>query len=472
MAHLARIPDGKAADNFSARPPTIPALIDPEILNVPDQPTFSRIRSIMDREATLVSQNNATGLFVLPRQDYPEVAIVPTASPEPEFWSRPIPVPTPGVYAAGRESSREGLFTMAAPALDAATLEAAETNRLAAYPTYSLPGPEPRPMPLGPVYTLPESGPAPVIPAPVDFSTTKRDWEPVTLEPDPIPNSPLGEITPLTPPTRGWEPVNLEPEANLLNLDPLASDNLFANPDLGLLVAPDILADLALLNFPAADESPVAATARTNEGLILPDYFLSRLGEEVDNPATEPISLANHLIKESPEEKTELAVVAEPEVLPPPENLVTSGQADLPWVTLADNRPAAIEPEVPTPSPETLESAVSDTLPLAPVEALELPAFTGEEEVSTLLAEVKPGAVTSQGAGLERERKWDIFPKGKERPVAGLDPLVDFDFSRFDRKKAGESENLAKAEPVKNGLATIRRRGASAPEPDVPPLRN
>ncbi|MCL2000967.1 MAG: hypothetical protein FWG74_05995, partial [Planctomycetes bacterium] len=100
-------PKGPEVKNLSRAPqiashtaaaPDIPAVIDPEILASPDQPTFARIRAVMDREAQLSNQYSTPGLFVLPRQDYPEMAVPPepvfTSESAPalssrEFWSRP-----------------------------------------------------------------------------------------------------------------------------------------------------------------------------------------------------------------------------------------------------------------------------------------------------------------------------------------------------------------------------------------------
>lgn len=87
----------RAADH-PARPgaPVIPAAIDPEIAMAPDQPTFALLRSVMDREAAIASRyGDDAGLFVLPRQDFPELVNGPARPasgdlPEGrEFWSVP-----------------------------------------------------------------------------------------------------------------------------------------------------------------------------------------------------------------------------------------------------------------------------------------------------------------------------------------------------------------------------------------------
>ncbi|MDR2392429.1 MAG: hypothetical protein LBE84_12230 [Planctomycetota bacterium] len=71
--------------------PEIPAAIDPDIMNTPDQPTFARIQAVMDREAQLSSRHSAPGLFVIPRQDYTNLAAVPDAATDRrEFHSIPM----------------------------------------------------------------------------------------------------------------------------------------------------------------------------------------------------------------------------------------------------------------------------------------------------------------------------------------------------------------------------------------------
>lgn len=96
MKNLARAPGAPARRNE----PVVPAAIDPEIAMAPDQPTFGRLRTIMDREAALASRySDETGLFVLPRQDFPELVNAPAqpvSEPIPvrslegsEFWSTP-----------------------------------------------------------------------------------------------------------------------------------------------------------------------------------------------------------------------------------------------------------------------------------------------------------------------------------------------------------------------------------------------
>lgn len=65
MKSIARSPE----QDYATRPPVIPAAIDREILNSPDQPTFARIRAVMDRSEMLAAQNAGPGLFVLPPQD-------------------------------------------------------------------------------------------------------------------------------------------------------------------------------------------------------------------------------------------------------------------------------------------------------------------------------------------------------------------------------------------------------------------
>ena len=121
MRNIARAPE----QDYATRAPVIPAAIDREILNTPDQPTFARIRAVMDRSEILTNRPSDPGLFVLPQQDEPALAygqqsgspvqfapqapVYVTSQPEPqfasapvpsaptaaEFWSRPSGAPTP-----------------------------------------------------------------------------------------------------------------------------------------------------------------------------------------------------------------------------------------------------------------------------------------------------------------------------------------------------------------------------------------
>lgn len=115
MKNLAQAPGGQPGGYKEA--PFIPAAIDPEVLAMPDQGTFSRIQAVMDREALLASRQAAPapGLFVMPRQEFPELAqyeplpepvhgTLPASAPmlatTREFWSRPAEVmPAPSMQA-------------------------------------------------------------------------------------------------------------------------------------------------------------------------------------------------------------------------------------------------------------------------------------------------------------------------------------------------------------------------------------
>ncbi len=115
MKNLAQAPGARPGGYKEA--PFIPAAIDPEVLAMPDQGTFSRIQAVMDREAQLASRQAAPapGLFVMPRQEFPELAqyeplpepvqgYLPSSAPAlattREFWSRPAEtMPAPSMQA-------------------------------------------------------------------------------------------------------------------------------------------------------------------------------------------------------------------------------------------------------------------------------------------------------------------------------------------------------------------------------------
>jgi hypothetical protein len=113
VSEMGRLAVSSSREN--GRMPDIPAAIDPEVMNAPDQPTFARIRAVMDREAQLSSRDPRPGLFVIPRADFPELAALPSDVPAGrEFRSRPV---QPGIghdYAPGDHVPAD-LSAMAAP---------------------------------------------------------------------------------------------------------------------------------------------------------------------------------------------------------------------------------------------------------------------------------------------------------------------------------------------------------------------
>ncbi len=199
MERLARAP-GTSVEDAIARPPTVPALIDPEILATPDQPTFERIRAVMDREAVLLSRNTEPGLFVLPRQDYPEVAIVPDSQPQPQsmdsFWSRPVNNATPVMNSAPYQADISAM-SPAAPALTPLApmpeipgmYFGADESVSVPVPVASTPRYEPLPMPV-PV-------PQRVKPLPMPVPVTVSMQKPAPPLPDLFGNMDLGLLAPL-----------------------------------------------------------------------------------------------------------------------------------------------------------------------------------------------------------------------------------------------------------------------------------
>lgn len=95
MKSIARAPE----QTHPTRPPAIPAAIDREILATPDQPTFARIRAVMDRSEILANRDAGSGLFVLPEMDsdayqmsVPETVMATYQEPQPAVYSLPEPV--------------------------------------------------------------------------------------------------------------------------------------------------------------------------------------------------------------------------------------------------------------------------------------------------------------------------------------------------------------------------------------------
>ena len=84
---MARAPGDAVGDDQALRPSS-PALIDPEVLSTPDQPTFARIRAVLDREEA-ASVDNDIGLFVLPQSEPARMAGAPASGRRDVIGSYP-----------------------------------------------------------------------------------------------------------------------------------------------------------------------------------------------------------------------------------------------------------------------------------------------------------------------------------------------------------------------------------------------
>ena len=137
---LARAPEQRSSVPEIA---AAPATIDPEILHSPDQPTFARIRAVMDKEAQMTSRDAAPGLLVLPRQDVSELAVLPEPTPvygapvpqvtNAEFRSRPA-APLPERHSR-RQAPAADVSAMMPPARPPTAVMAEPS-----LPTESIPG--------------------------------------------------------------------------------------------------------------------------------------------------------------------------------------------------------------------------------------------------------------------------------------------------------------------------------------------
>lgn len=256
-ARLARAP-GTGVDESAAMPPSIPALIDPEVLAAPDQPTFERIRAVMDREANLTTSMNDAGLFVLPRQDYyPEMALAPQPAPTipremREIWSRPVQ-PAPGTPRINLSPELSAMAPASPP-------EPVAVNRLEAYPAYSMPA-APSLTPLPPM-ALPSAAAALIPPPPA--MTPPGPATPVnqgTEAPSGIPGLYFG---PGDPPVSALsEKFRPEEKKEAVTAD------YFSNPDFGLLASVASLDDLASL-FLAEAPRPAEAAPQKNTAVPAP----------------------------------------------------------------------------------------------------------------------------------------------------------------------------------------------------------
>lgn len=225
MERLARSPAASVEDAV-ARPPTVPALIDPEILATPDQPTFERIRAVMDREAVLLSRSSEPGLFVLPRQDYPEMAIVPDNQRQPHvmdsFWSRPVNNSMP--MNSGPYSADVSAMAPAAPMMGSPVPTPRPSSQVNTIPALT---------PLAPMPEIPGMyfGPDEIAPVQIQPIASPR-YEPLPM---PVP-VPAQQLEPLPMPV----PVTISMQKPAPPLP-----DLFGNTDLGLLAPLAALDDLA-----------------------------------------------------------------------------------------------------------------------------------------------------------------------------------------------------------------------------------
>ncbi len=156
MERLARSPGTTVEDALAQ--PYVPALIDPEIFAAPDQPTYARIRTVMDREAALAGSMNQPGLFVLPRQEYPEMAVLPQqnlqAAPAstPEIWTRQV---DNAMSQNPIRADNPDLSAMAPASQPYPAAFVPQNRQPAAYPAYTLP----QDLPQAPAPALPAESP-------------------------------------------------------------------------------------------------------------------------------------------------------------------------------------------------------------------------------------------------------------------------------------------------------------------------
>lgn len=437
-ARLARAP-GAGVDAGIATPPNIPALIDPEILATPDQPTFARIRAVMDREESLAGNMADPGLFVLPRQDYyPEMAVAPQpVAPQPaplaapEFWSRPVqdmPVGSP------RQNLSPDLAAMA-PGVVANPPPA---HRFEAYPAYAMPD-DSGLTPLAPMVPHQASplSPPPMLPPPP--APTAPPARPANDMPAEIPGLYFGPddlILPEVSSGQGAESPG----------GPAAPD-FFDNPDLGLLASVTSLDDLTSLFLaeaprPAETAAPppirptqeISRSPTPPSGLL--DFSVSKL---VNTPPSRPAR---------PEAEPAIGdldtLAALPVSLDIPEPAGTAAREDV-----AD-RPLFAE----TPA---LAPAVEE---ISPPPLLSLDSFSGDRGFADPAAAGPDGADTAT---------WDAFrpPVKLDRQSAVLDPLIDYDFSAFARREEKQPAQKVKLTPAEG---RPERGRTYSVEPEAPPL--
>lgn len=174
--------------------PSVPAVIDPEVLATPDQPTFARIRAVMDREAQLASRYSQPGLFVLPREDFHDVAVADGAVPTPEpslaavppaltareFWSRP-PASMSAIADNFPTFAGGDISAMAPPAPPAAPMVVEQAAPLESIPGLFMGGAEPTPSVWERPLSLAVPAPADANPAPASLAAETGSGSLLTL---------------------------------------------------------------------------------------------------------------------------------------------------------------------------------------------------------------------------------------------------------------------------------------------------
>lgn len=424
MERLARAP-GSTVDDAMAKAPVIPAMIDPEIINAPDQPTFARIQAVMDREATIASNFSDPGLFVLPRQEYPDMAIVPQTVPPvtPEFWSSPAEqvryMPSGKVNLS---PELEGDLSAMAPAANpntyyhqAPAAPITHAPLLEAYPSYTMP----------PAIAAPDAhGLTPLVPMPA--TTTPIAQTPPALN---------GDITAFDVPGLFFGPddIMLAVLDKLKPLDmktPEPKPDLFADKDLGMLAQVDDLEGLTtlLVDKNPSPTTPVAQTAAPwGDAPVVADSST----ESADKPELAPGLLDFSLLNfNEPQNQAPVAVA-----------------------------PAPIAARAPTPVADTTLAAI---LPPPLPEPSELP-----ELADSLVGEPLPTGETS-----DMDMSWDAFkpPVKLDRQTPTLDPLIDYDFSAFAKKEEKAAAQRIKLTPSDPSAPASPKKPPAALEPEAPPI--
>lgn len=435
-SRLARAPGTSVADAMTV-PPAIPALIDPEIMAAPDQPTFARIRAVMDREAAITGAQADPGLFVLPRQEYPEMAIVPGNVPpvSPEFWSRPVQGQAP-VGAV----NVPGVAAMAPAAPPPASASAAP--RFDAYPSYSMPSDPPAR--VTPFLAFPDPPAIEVGAAPAR--------QPIAENPATIPGMYFGPgdiaLSALAP---------TKPEARAP--DAVVPD-FFDNVELGMLAPVKALDDLSGLYVPEKPKSaaPAAAFAAEPPPASPPP--------PVTAPTVQAITPTRPASHEGPALLDISALVQRWNAENDPNRGMEAPQAPIMANTGFQARTAMPPPPaspvpapMPTPSVSAIAEPFGEVSPPAPLRLEPLP------ELSEPPApDVKAEAAAPTGA-------WDAFkpPLRLDRQSPGLDPLVDYDFSAMTRKEEKSAAQKVKLIPSETRAGTVKSQ-IPAWEPEVLPL--
>ncbi|MCC8181136.1 MAG: hypothetical protein LIP23_09545 [Planctomycetes bacterium] len=258
-----------------AGPPVIPAAIDPEILSTPDQPTFARIRAVMDREAVLASRYSEPGLFVLPRQDYTEPAIAMSS------YGSEVPVGMPIGRQTRSEISADLAQARPAPAAGQAQFWSSPTMTETPHPGGLLPPPadvsammpSASPQPIAQPGLLPESVPG--VFSGLDTVETFHGIGPISRA-SPPPASSLTTFQPLTGPAFG---------------DGRSEPLLAAAPvnELQFAVEP-VNAETISQSMAATDSIPLAPVQSVDEILVAADNRVAELLATAEQEALKPLA--------------------------------------------------------------------------------------------------------------------------------------------------------------------------------------